>query len=80
MEIPPTVWKGEFLTSTTSTRFVLDHHGSLSPWGTIPTVEMHYNECRGYLGTELELKTACSAPVTPRSWKPQGQDVVPLGF
>lgn len=42
-------------------------------------------EFGGYSGVEVEEESVCPAPVAlglsaPRSWKPQGQDVEPLGF
>ena len=51
----------------------------------IPTVQIHYNETRGYPEAEVEEESAYSTPValdlsTPKSWRSQGQDVVSLGF
>ena len=45
------------------------------------TMQMHYNEPRGYPGAEVDKESICSKPEVldlsaPRSWKPQGQDVV----
>ena len=32
-----------------------NHHGSFPPWsGAEIVIEMHYNECRGYRGTEVK--------------------------
>ena len=64
----------------------LNSHGSLSSWGgVITTMQLHYHENKGYHVAEVEEENTCSPPVAldlsaPRSWKPQGQDVVPLGF
>lgn len=47
---------------------------------------MHYNEPRDYPGAEVEEESAFSTPVAlelsipRRSWKPQGQGVVPPGL
>ena len=56
-------------------------------WGgtSETTMQIHYNESKGFLGAQVEERSPCSAPVAPnlsvpRSWKPQGQNVVPLGF
>lgn len=51
----------------------------------ILAVQIHYNESRGYLGADMEEEGASSTPValdlsTPKSWKAQGQGVVPLSF
>ena len=57
----------------------------LSIRGCITSMQMHYNVFRSYSGAEGEEESVCSAPVAldlsgPQSWKPQGQDVVLLGF
>lgn len=48
-------------------------------------MQIHY-ESRDHPGTEVEEESTFSTPVAfdlpvpRRFWKPQGQDVVPLGF
>lgn len=49
--------------------------------GVVPTMQMHYNESKGYSQADVVEGSACSSPValdlsTLRSRKPQGQDVV----
>ena len=51
----------------------------------ITAMQMHFNESKGYPGTEEEEKSAFSAPVAldlslSGSWKAQGQDTVLLVF
>ena len=53
--------------------------------GTVTIMQIHSTESRCCLGAEVEEVSTCSALVTivlsvPRSWKPQGQNVVPPGF
>lgn len=69
LENPPCkVWEGEFLSLQD---LYQNHHGSFSPsGGAIPTMQMYYNECRGYPGTEVEEKSSGSAPALC-AWKPQ---------
>ena len=48
-------------------------------------MQMNYNESKDYPRAEVEGEKACCAPVVlglsgPRSWKPQGQDVVLTGL
>lgn len=49
-------------------------------------MQIHYNESRGYCGSEVEEESMGSAPAAPLGLlapgpgKPQGQDVASLGF
>lgn len=53
--------------------------------GSGPTMQMYYNESRGYPEADVDEECACSEPVIltlsgPRSWKPQSQDMVLPGL
>lgn len=65
----------------------LNCHGSIFHvgYGAIDTLQMHYNESSGYPAAEMEEKSTFSPLValdllTRASSRPEGQDVVTLGF